>query len=319
MLPETGHASRLYVTGRVARWAWLVGCLLTCLILFSVAHARVRAVRPVIELSRLKTLLAKHTPKLLLVDVRRHAAYLRGHLPGAINLPAALTLNQAGRNGIASLRQVRKILSRAGIRQSDYLVLYDNGLLKDAAHVFWVLETYGDKTVSVLNSGYPGWVANKGMISRRVTTLPPSHYQPSIQSHRLSTELATLLAVRNHHVQIIDARSRREFLGLASRARRKGHILNAINVPWSENLARTRPYPRLKSRKALHALYWMLRPGEHAIAYCNRSMESAVTYLALRWLGYPVSVFDGAWLEWGNDNHLPIETGPANRKLAHVP
>jgi thiosulfate/3-mercaptopyruvate sulfurtransferase len=42
------------------------------------------------------------------------------------------------------------------------------------------------------------------------------------------------------------------------------------------------------------------------ITYCNRGKQSALTYFVLRKLGYKVSVYDGAWLEWGNDDQLPI-------------
>lgn len=303
---------------RAKRWVWLVSWFAICLAPVGIAFAHVRGVRPVIELANLKAKLARHMPHLLLVDVRSPADYLRGHLPGAINLPATLTVNQSDQDDMASLRQMRRILSQAGILHTDYLVLYDNGLLKRAAHVFWVLETYGHKNVSVLDSGYPGWVADHGTLSQQVTSLPPSHYVPSITSHHVSTELSTLLAVRRHRGLLIDARSQREFLGLESRARRKGHIVNAINIPWTDNLAQTRPYPRLKSRKSLRALYWMLHPGEHVITYCNRSMESAVTYLALRRLGVHVSVFDGAWMQWGNDDHMPIAVGPAKLEIAHA-
>ncbi|MEJ2392631.1 MAG: rhodanese-like domain-containing protein [Gammaproteobacteria bacterium] len=310
---------------RYRRLAWLfvlIQFVAMPLPVFARALARSHSLRipPVIELGGLKALLARHTPDVLLVDVRKHADYLRGHLPGAINLPAALTDNQDARQpGIAALAQIRRIMSRAGIRHSDYLVLYDNGMLMQAAHVFWVLETYGHKKISVLDSGYPGWVADQGSISKQVTRLPASHYIPNITTHRLSTELSTLLAARGHDIAIIDARSRNEFLGRVSRARRKGHIINAINIPWSENLVHLAPVPKMKSISALRRLYHMLQPGEHVIAYCNSSMESAVTYLALRRLGYPVSVFDGAWLKWGNDNHLPIAIGPAvATELAHA-
>lgn len=300
------------LTGRTAALVWLMSWFLINMACLTSARAQ-NTVQPVLELASLKAKLARHVPNLLLVDVRNHSDYLRGHIPGAINLPVKLTINQAGKNGIASLQQIRKVLSQAGILHSDYLVLYDNGLLKNAAHVFWVLETYGHEKTSVLDSGYPGWIADHGNVSRQVITLPPSDYVPSISSHYLSTELATLIASRNRHVQIIDARSHREFIGLVSSARRKGHIINAINIPWEDNLAQTQPYPKLKSRKALHKLYGMLHPGEHVIAYCNRSMESAVTYLALRRLGYPVSIFDGAWHEWGNDKDLPIAVGPSTQ------
>jgi thiosulfate/3-mercaptopyruvate sulfurtransferase len=46
---------------------------------------------------------------------------------------------------------------------------------------------------------------------------------------------------------------------------------------------------------------------QHVITYCNRGKQSALTYFTLRHLGYDVSVYDGAWLEWANDQNMPIE------------
>lgn len=273
----------------------------------AVAFAHTTGITPIIELANLKARLARHEADLLLIDVRNSADYQHNHLPGAINLPAELTFNQKGdHTRIASLQQIRKLLSQLGVRNQDYLVLYDNGMLKNAAHVFWVLQTYGQKKISVLDSGINGWIADHNPLTQQVTTRPASNYIPSISTHRLATELATRLAMNNPYVAIIDARTHKEYLGLSSRAKRKGHIPHAINIPWSENLTHLTTVPHLKSWRALQSLYGMLHPNEQVIAYCNRGKESAVTYLVLRNLGYQVSVYDGAWLEWGNDEHLPI-------------
>ena len=232
------------------------------------------------------------------------------HLPGAINLPVELTFNNEGDpTRIASLQQIRELLSEAGINNTDYLILYDDGLLKDAAHVFWVLETYGQKKLSVLDGGIAGWVAQHGELTRVVKPRPPSQYIPNIATHRLTTELATLLAIRNPNVSIIDARDQQEYLGIVSRARRKGHIAGAISIPWTNNLDENAQVHNVKPKATLQSLYNNIDKHNQVITYCNRGKESAVTYLVLRNLGYNVSVYDGAWLEWGNDDHLPIETG----------
>lgn len=273
----------------------------------SVAYAHTTSITPVIELAKLKARLAHHETDLLLVDVRNNTSYRHNHLPGAINIPVDLTFNQKGdHTRIASLQQIRDVLSQVGVRQQNYLVLYDNGMLKNASHVFWVLETYGQKKISVLDSGIAGWIADHDPLSQQTTILSPSNYIPSISPHRLSTELAIRLALSNPNVIIIDARSHAEYLGLSSRAKRKGHIPHSINIPWSDNLADVASVPRLKSRQALQSIYSMLHPNEKVIAYCNRGKESSVTYLVLRDLGYHVSIYDGAWLEWGNNDHLPI-------------
>jgi thiosulfate/3-mercaptopyruvate sulfurtransferase len=283
-----------------------------------VAALQAETIHPVIELATLKTHLTKPDTDLVLVDVRDTQSYQVSHLPGALNLPAEQTFNQHGdHTRIASLQQVREVLSNLGIKNSDYLVLYDDGLLKDAAHVFWVLETYGHKKISVLDGGIAAWRQQQGKLTTIVTPRPKSEYLPSIATHRLSTELTTLLGIRNANVAIIDARDYQEYLGLRSHAKRKGHIPNAISIPWSENLTKAKTLPELKSREALQSLYRALDKKESVITYCNRGKESAVTYLVLRNLGYNVSVYDGAWLEWGNDDQLPIETGSQLR--GHTP
>lgn len=269
--------------------------------------ALINTIQPIITITTLKSRLAQSETRPVLVDVRESDTYRMGHLPGAVNIPAEHTFNLKGdRTRIASLEQIREIMSSAGIRNSDYLVLYDDGKLKDAAHVFWVLETYGHKNLSVLEGGIAAWNRDH----EELTTVEParlqSQYLPSIATRHLSTELTVLLAIRNANVEIIDAREHKEYMGLHSQAKRKGHIPNAISVPWDENLAQDSAVPTLKPLQALRRLYSGLDKKERVITYCNRGKESAVTYLVLRNLGYNVSVYDGAWLEWGNDDQLPI-------------
>ncbi len=298
--------------------------LIFTLLLFTIttlghAASQDNAIHPIIDITTLQARLAQSEPDLVLVDVRDSNVYQTGHLPGAINLPVEDTFNLKGdHTRIASLQQIRDIMSNAGIRNSDYLVLYDNGELKDAANVFWVLETYGQKKISVLDGGLAAWQAQHGEITRIITPRPKSHYLPSIATHRLSTQLAVLLGIRNANVEIIDARAHDEYMGLSSKAKRKGHIPNAISIPWNENIVQNSPVPKLKSRQTLRTLYGELDKSDNVITYCNRGKESAVTYLVLRNLGYNVSVYDGAWLEWGNDDQLPIVTGTSlSGKMPH--
>jgi thiosulfate/3-mercaptopyruvate sulfurtransferase len=46
------------------------------------------------------------------------------------------------------------------------------------------------------------------------------------------------------------------------------------------------------------------------IVYCNGGVSCSVPLHALRMLGRDgVSVYDGSWNEWGNDNRRPIVQG----------
>ncbi|MBI3562526.1 MAG: sulfurtransferase [Gammaproteobacteria bacterium] len=259
-------------------------------------------------------LIRQLTPKpstLRIVDVRDAQLYAIDHIPNAVNLPVGQTFNQYGDNTrIASLQQIRALLSNLGITNSDHLLLYDDGLLKSAAHVFWVLETYGHARLSVLDGGIAAWIDQRGEVTAVISALPKSRYLPAVSPRSLSTKLTTRLAIGNEHVVIVDSRTAEEYQGRTSKAKRKGHIPGATSIPWRNNLNVDSRGPLLKPGNELQSLYHFIDKSQTVIAYCNRGQESALTYLVMRSLGYRVSIYDGAWLEWGNDDSLPIETPP---------
>jgi thiosulfate/3-mercaptopyruvate sulfurtransferase len=253
--------------------------------------------------------LLQEQAKVVIVDVRDIELYTTGHIPGAINVPSEWSFNQAGdKTRIASLNQVRDVFSKAGISNDDYVVLYDDGMLKDAAHMFWTMETYGHRNVSVLNGGLRAWLAQGGKLTEQTTTRPVSKYIPSISPHHMSTKLTTRLAMENEHVAIVDSRPPEEYRGKKSWTERKGHIPGAINIPWDNNLANinTENGARLINDEALATLYQQVDDAKQIITYCNRGKESTVSYLVLRHMNKSVSVYDGAWLEWATDSNLPV-------------
>ena len=53
-------------------------------------------------------------------------------------------------------------------------------------------------------------------------------------------------------------------------------------------------------------------PAKPVVASCGSGVTAGVVAFALAMLGYPnAAVYDGSWTEWGGDQNLPIETGPA--------
>ena len=138
-------------------------------------------------------------------------------------------------------------------------------------------------------------------------SITQSNYTPNIIPRSLSTLLTTRLAIENEHVAIVDSRSKDEYDGKYSKAKNKGHIPKAINIPWDLNLLPTDGTFKLKTKEDLEKIYAKLKHFDDTIVYCNFGKESALTYLIMRSMGRRVSVYDGAWLEWGNDLSLPVE------------
>lgn len=110
---------------------------------------------------------------------------------------------------------------------------------------------------------------------------------------------------------LLDTRSPSEYAGLDVRAARGGHIPGAVNMNWTDamdlgNHLRFKPDATLRDMLGNLGI----TPDKEVIVYCQTHHRSAHTYMVLKHLGYPlVRGYPGAWSEWGNDPHLPVEQG----------
>jgi thiosulfate/3-mercaptopyruvate sulfurtransferase len=62
-------------------------------------------------------------------------------------------------NMLPDVNQFTDYMKLNGIKKSSRVVLYDNASNYHATRVYWMLRTYGHDNVSVLNGGYPKWIA----------------------------------------------------------------------------------------------------------------------------------------------------------------
>ena len=106
------------------------------------------------------------------------------------------------------------------------------------------------------------------------------------------------------NLKIIDARSTGEYDGTVVRAAQTGHIPNAINIDWNQNL---REDGIFKSDDELSKMYDIPKDSE-IVTYCQGAYRAANSFLVLKKLGFKnVKVYLGSWGEWGNSTVLPIE------------
>lgn len=254
--------------------------------------------------------LSKHAldENLLIVDVRTEKEYLQGHIPSAVNISVSDTFKQKKpRNMIGGLQQIQALFSEKGVTHEQTILIYADKEMKDAGRVFWVFEVFGHQRVKILNGGLAAWEKVTG---NKVTQLPTknkvSHYVPTVEPDKLVSLLTMNLATKQTgKPSIIDVRTQNEYLGKESKAKRFGHIPNAINIPAKSNFVDVDGVTLLKPMTELQLMYQNY--SGRIITYCNRGKDAALTYAVLRALGKNVSVYDGSWLEWGNDMKLPIE------------
>ena len=250
--------------------------------------------------------LQKHLddPRLVLVDLRDSKEYAKGHLQKAVNIPALKTLFDE-KFFMPKLDFLKDMFSKAGIDSNSLVVAYDNGDFIWAARFYWILEVLGHKNVGILKVGY----GNPKLAVIPTTTKPyvptPTEFVPRVDNSKVQTKLSTLLAIKKK--TIIDGRKKEAYLGKVSSAKRFGHIPTAQNYACTQNYQVTKNGNEMRDLKDLKKLYSALPKDKEIILYCDGGAEAALNYIVLQELGFKASVYDGSWLEWGNDDNTPVE------------
>ncbi len=231
----------------------------------------------------------------LIIDARDWHDYANGHIPNAINLDLfAFHFYDTSSEGIKIFnKMMSNLLASVGVAYDKFVVFYDDisGIL--AARGLWLLHYFSHNNCAILDGGIEEW-KRYYPVEKKVNLPKPAKFEPKINYD----VLATLDDVLNSNT-IIDARSREEYEGKIVRAARGGHIPNAINIDWNENMDGN----KLKSKDKLEELYDL----DDAICYCQGGYRAAHTYLALKLLNRKARVYLGSWYEYGNRLDLPIE------------
>jgi len=246
-------------------------------------------------------------PDLVIVDVRKEALFRQGHLKHAVNMPVFRDLFDENLM-LPKLDFLKHVFSKAGIGTQSKIVAYGNNDMIWAARLYWVAKVLGHDAVGLLDVGYGNWKEGELPVTQKVYLPEPKEFVPNIDNTILDTSLSTLVSIGK--AVIIDGRPEPFYEGKKSHAKRYGHIPTALNYPGYQNYDRTEHGSKLKSLASLKRIYEGLPKDKKIILYCEDGADAALNYIILKQLGYEkASVYEGSWLEWGNDFSLPIE-GP---------
>jgi thiosulfate/3-mercaptopyruvate sulfurtransferase len=233
--------------------------------------------------------------------------YDESHIPGAVFVDwiRDITVDGPQNMQIAPPEKFAVLMRELGVGPETMVVAYDDHDGMFAARLWWALNYYGHSHAAVLDGGWDKWIAEDRVTTDNVPQVESAQFVPTVNTalRRSADDVKALLGTQ---AKLIDSRSEAEFAGESSRARRKGHIPGAVNLPRRALLApdgTLLPVGVLQDKFAAAGV----EPGTNVINYCNSGVSAAFSMLAMRVAGIESSIYDGSWKEWGNDDSLPME------------
>jgi thiosulfate/3-mercaptopyruvate sulfurtransferase len=245
--------------------------------------------------------------RFVLLDARPADDYAAGHVPGAVRVEAA---RWAGAfQGDADRAGWAKRIGGLGIDVDTPVVIYDDDRSRTAARMWWILRYWGVRDVRILNGGWSGWKAAGGPVEKKANTPKPVAARLAPQADRLATRAQIQEGLkRGGFGQLLDARSRDEYCGEATTAKRNGAMPGARHLEWTQTLDKNTG--RFKSAAELAKLLKEagFDPDRPATTYCQSGGRSAVVAFVVELAtGKPARNYYKSWAEWGNHPDTPVE------------
>jgi thiosulfate/3-mercaptopyruvate sulfurtransferase len=241
-----------------------------------------------------------------------HAAYLAGHVPGAVFVDLDQQLadppSERGRHPLPDAERFGAEMRAAGVDRDRPVVVYDAATSMAAARAWWLLRYFGHPDVAVLDGGFAAWLGQGHPVSSAEPTPEPGDFVPRPGTMPvLNAEEAGALASSGG--VLLDARAPQRFLGSAEPIDPvAGHIPGARNRPTAANLA---PDGHFLGPEELRAAFEKVgvREGVVVGAYCGSGVTAAHEVLALELAGYAAALYPGSWSEWIRDPARAVATG----------
>ena len=252
----------------------------------------------------------------IILDVRSASDYGQRHIENAVHVDPIewMQASLSAESGIEDVDAWERRIGAVGIDNDDRVFIYDDGNMKDAARIWFILQHFGVRKAAVVNGGWPAVqpLIDGGRIRGSTT---PTVAKPQSFKARVSADAAVALldregtreAVARSSMQILDVRTAGEYRGeITHRNPRGGHLPGAHNLPHAELLT---PDGRLRSPEELAALFERagITKGEPIVAHCESGGRSSLAALAAVRAGYgPVKNYYHSFSDWSTDATCPV-------------
>lgn len=239
---------------------------------------------------------AKHLEGAVFVDVNSQLADIK------------TSAADGGRHPLPTAEKFCETLSTLGISPESYVVIYDDKSGANAAARFWwMLKAIGHEKVRVLDGGFQAAIDAGFPTSDKTKTIKRGAYQCGKWNLPTADLAEVKTASADENFLIVDVRETPRYNGETEPFDKiAGHIPNAKNIPFAENLDADGNF---LSPEKLHEKYENELGNfskENVIVHCGSGVTACHTLLALDYAGFEIpKLYVGSWSEWSS-NDLPV-------------
>jgi len=212
----------------------------------------------------------QNDPNVVVVDTDVEAAYLRGHIAGAVMVPDNYEKDpDSGRVHILPPDKFAVMCQNLGIGDDTLVIAYDNNQSLYAARLWWALNYYGHTNVKVLDGGWRRWVQVGRAISfDRPKVTASVKFTPRVNDSIMVKVDELKAACSLSDTVIWDVRSDGEYDGSNGRGnKRVGHVPGAVHLEWfnlmDRDTHRFKPAEEVRRMLAEHGI----TPDKASFAY----------------------------------------------------
>ncbi len=245
-----------------------------------------------------------HMPK-----TKRNAfnEYLKEHIPASVffDLDKISEENHAIPHMMPALKKWEFSISNLGINNSDHLVIYDNSDVYSACRCWFSFIYFGHDPmkISILDGGFKKWKKQNRPTSNKAEKINKSNYVAKEIKKLIKSKEEIKNNILSENFELIDARSKKRFLGMEPEPRKEllsGNIKNSKNIPFIECINKSdNTFKNLEELKDIF--------NERGINYnkdlvftCGSGVTACVLGLANSIIsGKTPIIYDGSWAEWG--------------------
>lgn len=249
---------------------------------------------------------------IVIIDTSDHTQHLRFHIPGSIHIDYSEIVYKRKRDKVSIQipnDYFMQVLSKYGLSNNSYIIIYDDMGGFNAGRLFWQLEQIGHKRVSVLNGGLVKWINENRRVNNKNTKLLPARYTSNGSSKR--DNLADINTIKTTNNLLIDARSKDEYIG-HPKFPRTGHIPKAALWNWQDNIDFENAFT-IKNESQIKKQQKHIdfsNKKQSIITYCRSGHRASQTYLTLRSMGFEnVKLYDGSMAEYSQNKKVPFVKG----------